>query len=84
MSLIKRIISFGSAFVFVLGLGLAVPATSNAAGINDKVCSGINTVLDGTGTVGSGSDCTQMIIKLQKLLVRLSTYSHLQLVQSQW
>ncbi len=58
MSLIKRIISFGSAFVFVLGLGLAVPATSNAAGINDKVCSGINTVLDGTGTVGSSSDCT--------------------------
>ena len=58
MSLTKKILSFGSAFVFVLGLGLAVPATSNAAGINDKVCSGINTVLDGTGTVGSGSDCT--------------------------
>ena len=51
MSLAKRILSFGSAFVFVLGLGLAIPATSNAAGIDDKVCNGINTVLSGSSTV---------------------------------
>jgi hypothetical protein len=58
MKIIKKILSVTAVFVLALGAVSLVPATSNAA-INDDVCGGINTVLEGTPQSGTTADaCT--------------------------
>ncbi len=49
MKAIKKILSIVTVLAFVLGLSALVPATSSAA-INDDVCNGIDTVLQGGDT----------------------------------
>ena len=58
MNKLKKLLGAVSAFAFVMGLIALVPSTSNAA-LNDKVCGGIQTVLQGDNQSGADEgDCS--------------------------
>lgn len=58
MKITKKILSLTAAFALAFGLVAMVPASSHAAGFNDGVCQGVNTVLENSGGVSSTTDCT--------------------------
>lgn len=58
MKITKNILSLTAAFAFAFGLVALVPASSSANTFNQGVCDGVETVLNGGGSISSGNDCT--------------------------
>jgi cytochrome bd-type quinol oxidase subunit 2 len=59
MKAIKRLLSVVAVFALAFGVfGLATSGSTSAAAVNERVCNGINTVIEGGDVASSNPDCT--------------------------